>query len=54
MDVKAQSKEGKFWRFIGNEFETITYSNVSEKTAREFDEILETLCYFLPTVKNPQ
>ena len=44
VDVKAQSG-GKFWRFIGDKFNVITYYNVSEETAREFDDILETLCY---------
>ena len=43
IDVKAQS-DGKFWRFIGNAFDTINYRNVSEETALEFDKILDTLC----------
>ena len=45
VDIKAQS-DGKFWRFIGTMyFDIIEYSNVSEETAREFDDILDnTLC----------
>jgi len=44
IDVKVQL-DGRFWRFIGNIYEVITYENVSEETAREFDDILDnTLC----------
>jgi len=51
IDVKAQS-DGKFWRFIGNSFNVISYSNISEEAAREFDDIMDTLCYSSPTVNN--
>jgi len=44
IDIKARSEDGKFWRFIGDSFEIITYRNVSEETAREFDDIMDTLC----------
>jgi len=54
MDIKAQSSDGKFWRYIGNLFEIIAYYNVSEESAREFDNILDTLCYYPPTVKYPK
>jgi len=53
IDVKAQSG-GKFWRFIGDIFNIITYSNVSAATAREFDDIMDTLCYSSPYVNNQQ
>jgi len=53
IDVKAHSN-GNYWRFIGHNFMIITYSEVSEETAREFDDILDTLCYSPPTVKRSQ
>jgi len=43
VDVKTQS-DGKFWRFVGDSFNVISYFNVSEEIAREFDDILESLC----------
>jgi len=52
VDIKAQS-EGKFWRYIGDGFNVIRYSNVSEETAREFDDILDnTLCIDLAVGTN--
>jgi len=54
IDIKAQAHDGNFWRFFGNAFEVITYQNVPEEIAREFDDIFDTLCYFPPTIKNPQ
>ena len=46
IDTKVQASNGKFWRYVGDSSEIITYDNVSEATAREFDDILETLCYY--------
>jgi len=44
IDVKARSVDGKFWRFTGAAFQVFYYNNVSEASAREFDDILDTLC----------
>jgi len=45
IDIKAKSINGKFWRFIGNtHVSIITYRDVSEATALEFDKIMDTLC----------
>ena len=52
VDIKAQSSDGKFLRYIQNISEVISYFNVSEATALEFDEIMDTLCYS-PLVNNP-
>ena len=48
IDIKVQSGNEKFWRYIGTTGNTIFYNNVSKETAREFDDILETLCYSPP------
>jgi len=44
IDMKAGSKDGKFYRFIGSSVEIIYYEGVSEETANIFDNILESLC----------
>jgi hypothetical protein len=54
IDVKMRTIDGKFWRHIGDAGESMTYDNVSEETAREFDAILDTLCYTSPTAENHQ
>jgi hypothetical protein len=54
IDVKMRTIDGKLWRYIGDESESMTYDNVSEETAREFDAILDTLCYTSPTAENHQ
>ncbi len=44
VDIRGHSKAGKYWRFIGDSFETIEYANVSKASAEGFDKIMETLC----------
>jgi len=53
IDVKAQSN-GKLWRFMGDAFNVVSYWDVSEETAREFDDIIDTICYSSTTANNPQ
>jgi len=44
IDVRSYSEDGKYWRFIGDAFETIEYQAVSEDAAKIFDRIIDTLC----------
>jgi len=48
IDIKVQTYNGKFWRYIGNSFQFIYYYDVSDVTSREFDEIMDTLCVQQP------
>jgi hypothetical protein len=44
VDIRGNSKDGKFWRFTGNSFDAREYKGVSKEAAEEFDKIIDTLC----------
>jgi hypothetical protein len=44
VDVRGYSEDKRYWRFIGDSFETIEYKAVSQKAAENYDKILDTLC----------
>jgi hypothetical protein len=44
VDIWGRSSDSRYWRFVGDAFTTIEYKNVSQRTAEEFNKVIDSLC----------
>jgi hypothetical protein len=44
LDIRGQARDGTFWRCYGMVGEEITYSGMTEETAKFLDSIIDGVC----------
>lgn len=44
IDARGQLEDGRFWRSLGQWGETVSYADVNESTAKQFDSFIDTVC----------
>ncbi len=53
-DFRGELRDGTRWRYVGIEkFEFAEYTNVTASVALAFDEVLDSMCFYVPKEATP-